>query len=1209
MSTCELVIKPLGSHRRAGAEFMRRAAAYCLVLLAAASAPVALHAQVDVTTNRYNGARSGANVSEMALTPAGVDLNHFGKLYSYPVDGAVYAQPLYVTNVPINGVARNVLYVVTMNDKVYAFDADSASPAPLWTTDFTRPPAVIPVPIADISTAGNIYNNVGIESTPVIDRTAGPAGTLYLVARTKENGTYVQRVHALELATGVDRLPSVTIAASVPGSAPDATTDATGRRVITFDPKLQQQRAALALSNGVVLVAWGSHEDLPPYHGWIMGFDAATLALVGALAVTPDVYGGGIWQGGRAPALDAAGNAYFATGNATWDGVRNFGDSLLRVSVSRTGLGLPAYFTPANEATLNLGDYDLSGSGFTFLPSPPGTNLLLGGGKEGVLYLLNGDNLGGKQTGDPQVVQKIFVNGGHVMGGPVFWTSAAAGTLVFNCSELDVLTSYQLQGGLLTGPYAHGTVVSPGHPGGSLTVTANGSTAHTGIVWASMPTYENAKHVLTAGILRAYDAETLQEIWTSEQNPGRDRVGTLVKFVPPLVDNGRVYMATQDNAVAVYGLLPPATTPASEVVLYARDARPIAGTWHLVTDTTAAGRARIEQPDAGVPKITTPSAAPADYFELTFTAKANMPYRLWMRARALNDSYANDSVYVQFSGSVTDSGTPVNRIGTTGATTFVLEDCSGCGETGWGWQDNGYGTNVLGPLLYFVDGPQTIRVQAREDGLGIDQIVLSPGLYLNTPPGVTKNDTTTLAESVTNQPPAVSLTSPTDGVTVRAEADVTVSASASDRDGTVAKVDVYMNDALIHTGTSAPYSTTLRTLAAGTYRFKAIATDNQGATAASTVATITVLNASGGLPTGWTDADVGATGAQGSATFQNGTFGVQGAGADVWGTSDAFNYSYVPLTGDGTIVARVATVSSEANWVKAGVMIRSSLSPSSAQAFMLVSHAKGVAFQRRMADGLTSVSTSGIASTAPSWVKLVRAATTIFAYQSADGSNWTFVGSDTFTMPDTVLIGLAVSSHVSGTLATATFDGVKTQQLPNGWADADIGSVPFRGSASYKDGAFTVTASGADIWGTADAFNYAYRPLNGNSTIVAQVTSVDNIAAWVKAGVMIRESFDAGSPQAFVLLSSARGVAFQRRRVAGDTSVNTAGSASAAPHWVKLTRAGDTFTAYESDDGATWMPIGSDTIPMAQTVYVGLAVTSHSTSSRATCSFRNVSIE
>jgi regulation of enolase protein 1 (concanavalin A-like superfamily) len=1158
--------------------------------------------------NRYDGARSGANVSETQLLPANVDVSHFGKLYSYPVDGAVYAQPLYLTNVTISGKPHNVLYLATMNDKVYAFDADTPSPAPLWTTDFTRPPSITPVPISDISTGGNIFNNVGIESTPVIDRTAG---LLYLVARTKEGDTYVQRLHALDLATGLDRLPSVTIAASVPGSASDSTIDGTGQRIITFNPKMQQQRAALALSNGVVLVAWAGHEDLPPYHGWIMGFDAATLARISAIAVTPDVNAGGIWQGGRAPTLDGAGNAYFATGNGTWDGGRNFGDSLMKFSVSRAGLALLAYFTPANEQLLDVGDYDLSGSGFTLLPGPPPgtpqtTSLLLGGGKEGVLYLLNGDKLGGKQTGDPQVVQKIFVNGGHVMGGPVFWNSADAGVLVFNWSEADVLTAYQLTGGLLTGPYAKGQVVSPGHPGGSLTVSANGSTAHSGIVWASMPTYEDAKHVLAAGILRAYDAETLQEIWTSEQNAARDRVGKLVKFVPPLVVNGTVYMTTQDNVVDVYGLLPVVPPSAAEIVLYAKNAQPIAGTWHIVADTTAAGGARIEQPDAGVAKIATPSATPADYFELTFTARANTPYRLWMRARAQNDSYSNDSVYVQFSGSVTDTGTPVNRIGTMEATTFSLEDCSGCGEAGWGWQDNGYGLNVLGPLLYFTEGPQTIRVQAREDGISIDQIVLSPGLYLRTSPGATKNDHTILAESSSaNRPPTVSLTSPTDGATFTAGTDVTLSASANDPDGTVAKVDFYVNDQLVTTATSGPYSTTVRNLAAGTYRLKVMATDNQGGTATTTAATITVT----GLPAGWSDADVGATGAPGAATFLNGTFAVQGAGADVWGTSDGLNYAYLTLTGDGTIVARVATVSSEANWVKAGVMIRSTLSPSSAQAFMLVSHAKGVAFQRRTADGAISVSTSGTASTAPHWVSLVRTGNTIWAYESADGSTWTSVASDTFTMPDTVLIGLAVSSHVPGTLATATFDAVKTQALPSGWSDADIGSVPVAGNANYKDGTFTVTGSGADIWGTADAFNYAYRVLNGNGTIVAQVAGVDNVSTWVKAGVMFRESLDPGSPQALVLVSSAKGVAFQRRQAAGATSVSTPGSASTAPHWVKLMRAGNTLTAYESDDGSTWTQIASDTITMVQTIYVGLAVTSHSTSSSAMCSFRNVSIQ
>ncbi len=535
-------------------------------IIAAVLIPAGVHAQISILTNRYNPRRTGANLSETTLTPANVNVNQFGKLYSYPVDGSVYAQPLYVAGITIQGSVRNVLYVATMNDKVYAFDADSASPTPLWMADFTNPPSVIPVPITDIVPANlNIVGNVGIQSTPVLDRATN---TLYLVARTKESGNYVQRLHALDITTGRPRPGSpVTISGSVPGSALDSTATPSGR-VITFDPKVQLQRAGLALTNGVVLVAWAAHEDVTPSHGWIMGFDSSTLARVGIFAVTPDDYLGGIWQGGRAPTVDAAGNAYFATGNGKWDGARNFGNSLLKFSVSRAGLALVDYFTPGNEVQLSLADDDLSGSGFTLLP---GTNLLLGGGKEGVLYLLDAGNLGGKVASDTQIVQKISVNGGHVMGGPVFWNSSAAGPLVYNWSEDDVLKAYRLANGRLTTPaYVQGLVRSPGHPGGSLTISANGAVANSGIVWASIPTSRDAKHGLTPGILRAFNAQTLQEIWTSEQNAARDRAGTLMKFVPPVVVNGKVYLPNHNNAVAVYGRLPQdfgiSVTPASRVI-------------------------------------------------------------------------------------------------------------------------------------------------------------------------------------------------------------------------------------------------------------------------------------------------------------------------------------------------------------------------------------------------------------------------------------------------------------------------------------------------------------------------------------------------------------------------------------------------------------------------------------------------------------------
>ena len=373
----------------------------------------------------------------------------------------------------------------------------------------------------------------------------------------------------------------------------------------------------------------------------------------------------------------------------------------------------------------------------------------------------------------------------------------------------------------------------------------------------------------------------------------------------------------------------------------------------------------------------------------------------------------------------------------------------------------------------------------------------------------------------------------------------------------------------------------------------------------------------GPLPSGWASTDVGATGAIGSSSYSNPTFTVTGAGADVWGTSDAFQYAYTTMSGDGTIVARVATEQNVNAWTKAGVMIRGSLSPSSAQAFMLVSPGKGTAFQRRQVDNRTSLNTAGTFASAPRWVKLTRSGNTITAYESGNGSTWNTVGSDTFSMPVAVYVGLAVSSHVSGTTATATFDSVSISNsapppppsaLPAGWSDGDIGSVPIAGSASYANGTFSVAGSGADIWGTADAFNYARAQMTGDGSITARVATVQYANSWTKAGVMIRETLSAGSAHAFMLVSAGKGVAFQRRDATNGLTVNTAGSFTTAPRWVKLTRTGNVFNAYESTDGANWTLVGTDTIPMAATVYVGLAVTSHTTSTSATATFDNVVI-
>ena len=391
---------------------------------------------------------------------------------------------------------------------------------------------------------------------------------------------------------------------------------------------------------------------------------------------------------------------------------------------------------------------------------------------------------------------------------------------------------------------------------------------------------------------------------------------------------------------------PPSGTPgAGDIILYGADGQITGSNWTMASDSSAAGGTRVWNPNAGAAKITTALAAPASYVEFTFTPVAGQAYRLWMRGKAEGNVYTNDSVFVQFSSSVTSSGGAIYRIGTTSAAEYNLEDCSGCGLNGWGWQDNGWGVGVFGPLLYFsTSNPQTLRIQSREDGLSIDQIILSPSKFLNTSPGALKLDTT------------------------------------------------------IYPATQGP----------------------------SAGGSPPPPPPPAGLPAGWSDLDIGAVGASGSAAYDSNAaaFTVKGAGADVWGTADAFHYAYTTLTGDGSIVARVASTSNTAAWVKAGVMIRASLNANSAHGFMLVSYSKGLAFQRRTVTGGTSTSTAGALAGAPYWVRLDRAGDTVTAYQSKDGVNWVVVGTDTIPMGTTVYVGLAVSSHTTSTAATGVFDNV-----------------------------------------------------------------------------------------------------------------------------------------------------------------------------------------
>jgi regulation of enolase protein 1 (concanavalin A-like superfamily) len=284
---------------------------------------------------------------------------------------------------------------------------------------------------------------------------------------------------------------------------------------------------------------------------------------------------------------------------------------------------------------------------------------------------------------------------------------------------------------------------------------------------------------------------------------------------------------------------------------------------------------------------------------------------------------------------------------------------------------------------------------------------------------------------------------------------------------------------------------------------------------------------------------------------------------------------------------------------------------------MFVSAAKGTAFQRRATTNGSSLSTPGSAVVAPYWVRLSRIGATFTAYTSADGSAWSKVGTQTITMGATIAVGLAVTSHRDGPLATATFDHVTVStfttmsepELPEGWTSQDVGAAS-GGNVSFdpEAGAFTVTGAGADIWGTADAFRFALTTLSGDGEISARVASVQNVDPWTKAGVMICETLAAGSAQASMFVSAGKGTAFQRRVAADGLSTNTAGTPATAPYWVKLSRVGTSLTAFVSADGAAWIQVGTETIAMQSTVDVGLAVTSHHAGLPATATFDHVQV-
>jgi hypothetical protein len=499
-------------------------------------------------TQRGGSNRAGQYENEVFLTPENVNSTLFGNLFTYNVDGAVVAQPLYVPSVSISGVGTvNVIYVVTQHDSVYALNADAAGlGGPLWQVSFLNTGnGVNAVPISAQGCSGvTAYTEVGIMGTPVIDPNTN---TMYLVAKTQEQSgstfNYVFRLHALDITTGAEKFGGPTvITASV----------LSGGKQITLNTQDDQQRPGLLEMNGSLFITFGSNGCDKNAHGWLLAYSASTLQQQAVFNTSPAVtYGSSLWMSGVGPAADAENNIYLITANGLFDinkGGTDWGDTMLKMTFNGSSFAIADSFTPFNQGTMYSGDLDLGSGGAVLLPTqtsgPP--NLLVAAGKTGTIYLVNRDSMGGYNTVKDNIVQELPGAVTSLYGAPIYWNNA-----LYFAGRNDNIKAFPFVNGVITTPPVEtaNSYVLTGVPA----ISANGS--GNGILWL----VRNLTPTNNATMLSAFNASTLQtnlvELYDTQQNSTRDALGTAPHFATPLVANGRVYVGT-NTQVKVYGLFP-----------------------------------------------------------------------------------------------------------------------------------------------------------------------------------------------------------------------------------------------------------------------------------------------------------------------------------------------------------------------------------------------------------------------------------------------------------------------------------------------------------------------------------------------------------------------------------------------------------------------------------------------------------------------------
>lgn len=506
---------------------------------------------IDVVTYHYDNLRTGQNLNETILTSANVNSTTFGKLGAFTVDGRVDAQPLYLSAVAMPGVGtKNVLYAATEHGSVYAFDADSVNGN---TSGFLWKASVLGSgeTSSDDRGCGQVTPEIGVTATPVIDRTRGTHGAIYVVAMSKNaTGNYFHRLHALDLTTGAELFGGpMLVQATYPGTGDDSS----GGNVV-FNAKQYKERPGLLQIGGTIYTTWSSHCDARPYTSWVMSYDANTLAQTSVLNLVPNGSEGGIWMAGTAPGADASGNIFFMVGNGDFDTTlntggfpanANCGQCYVRLS-STAPMKLLDYFTPSNTVSESNADTDLGSGGPLLLPDLVDANgatrhLAVGSGKDAIIYVLDRDNMGKFNSSADNIYQQINGQIGGVFSKPSYFNNT-----VYYGAVGDHLKAFPITNAKLAGTPAAQSANSFAYPGTTPSISANGTS--NAIVWA----VENG----STGVLHAYNATNLtSELYNSNQAANSRDHFSDNKYVTPMVANGKVYVGTP-NSVVVFGLLP-----------------------------------------------------------------------------------------------------------------------------------------------------------------------------------------------------------------------------------------------------------------------------------------------------------------------------------------------------------------------------------------------------------------------------------------------------------------------------------------------------------------------------------------------------------------------------------------------------------------------------------------------------------------------------